>query len=167
MVTLTTERLVLTPPSRQDWEDWARHQADPVCMHETAPQDEYTAWGNLLAAAGSWSINGFGVFSIRLRDSGAWIGKCGPARPWGWPGIELGWSLLPAYHGKGYAREAAQAALDWVLTVPGVTGVVHTIRPDNLASQRIAIALGSRNTGPLDPLPTGITEPNDLWVNER
>ena len=42
---------------------------------------------------GAWSLCGFSMFSVTLRESGRWIGRIGPWRPEGWPGTEIGWGL--------------------------------------------------------------------------
>ena len=68
----------------------------------------------------------------------------GPWRPEAWPGAELAWGLHPAFHGKGYAVEAASAAMDWIVDHLGWNEVIHSIDPDNLPSKAVAARLGSR-----------------------
>ena len=34
------------------------------------------------------------MFSVIEKDSGRWIGRIGPWQPEGWPGTEVGWSLV-------------------------------------------------------------------------
>jgi RimJ/RimL family protein N-acetyltransferase len=41
--------------------------------------------------------------------------------------------------------------------------VIHTIRPENLASQRLAAKLGSQNLGPIKLPPPFEDTPNDEW----
>lgn len=164
---LETPRLLLRPPELADWPFWRAHQADPVAMHETGPQAVPAAWTNFLAACGCWRLHGFGMFSVIDRSSGVWMGKCGPSVLPDWPGIELGWSLMPAFHGRGLAVEAAIAARDWLFGAVGLDRIVHTIQPANVASQRVAMRIGSWSTGPLAPLPPGVDAPNDLWVQTR
>ena len=47
--------------------------------------------------AGSWALNGFGMFSVIEKASGLWLGRIGPWRPDGWPGNEVGWGLVSEY----------------------------------------------------------------------
>ncbi|MCZ3115014.1 GNAT family N-acetyltransferase, partial [Acinetobacter baumannii] len=48
------------------------------------------------------------------------LGQTGPWKPDGWPGNEVGWSFHPDAWGRGYATEAATAAMDWALqATPG------------------------------------------------
>ncbi len=101
--------------------------------------------------AGSWALLGFGMFSLIEKRSGAWIGRAGPWRPGGtdgnWPGTEIGWCVIRSHWGRGYAREAAAATMDWVIDALGWTDIIHVIDPENTNSQKVAMALGSRNRG--------------------
>ena len=83
-----------------------------------------------------------GGTTLELR-SGEWLGQCGPWQPEGWPGTEVGWAFKRAAWGKGYAREAAIAAIDWAFDQLRWTEVIHSIDPDNRASQMLAQRLGS------------------------
>jgi RimJ/RimL family protein N-acetyltransferase len=165
---IETARLLLRPPILDDWPAWRAHQADPVTMHESAPQDGREAWANFMSAAGGWHLVGHGPLSILERDTGAWVGMTGASLRHDWPGIEVGWSLMPTWHGRGYAVEAAKATIDWFFKTFDAPRVVHTIRPGNVASRRVAEKIGSRNTGPLpEPWPPGVKAPNDLWEQTR
>jgi len=56
---------------------------------------------------------------------------------------EIGWSLLPTFHGKGYATEAAQAILAWATHAPlSATRFACIIHPENTASLRVAAKCG-------------------------
>jgi RimJ/RimL family protein N-acetyltransferase len=50
--------------------------------------------------------------------------------------------------GRGYAGEAATAAIDWAFATLGWSEVIHMIDVGNAASQAVARKLGSRNRGP-------------------
>ncbi len=131
------------------------------------PQPRPVAWGRLAMTAGSWSLQGFGMFSVLLGDGGPWIGRVGPLRPEGWPVTEIGWGLLPAFQGRGYALEAARAAAWFAFEALGWTEIGHVIDPDNAASIAVARALGSRRRGP-----TRLPEPHadarvELWGQDR
>lgn len=51
--------------------------------------------------------------------------------------VETGYSVMPEFHGHGYASEAERALIDWAFTDPAVTRVEAETTPDNLASQRV------------------------------
>lgn len=98
----------------------------------------------MAAVTGSWVLNGFGMFSVVEKASGRWIGRVGPWSPEAWPGTEVAWGLHPAFHGRGYAVEAATAAMDWTVANLGWTEVIHGIDPANEPSKKVARRLGSR-----------------------
>lgn len=113
------------------------------------------AWRVFTTLSGAWTINGYSYWSVLERDSGRWVGRIGPWQPEGWPGAEVAWGIAPEFAGRGYAYEAAVAAMDYAVDVLGWTHVIHTIHPDNTPSIRLAQRLGSVNEGPTalpDPL---------------
>lgn len=55
---------------------------------------------------------------------------------------ELGWLLLPEYHGRGYATEAAQALMRWGHAHLGVSHFIAHCDAENLASQSVMKKLG-------------------------
>lgn len=165
---LDTERLILRPPLPADFEPWAGLLADEeAARHIGGVRERAEAWRALLTMAGSWSIQGFGMFSVVERASGDWIGRVGPWRPLGWPGPEVGWALVPSRWGRGLAREAATAAIDWAFDALGWDEVVHVIAPGNAASRRLAGRLGSSNRGPARLPAPHAGERADLWGQTR
>ena len=64
----------------------------------------------------------------------------------------LGFSVLPAFSGMGYATEAAWALLEWAFGQAGVRRVAARAFPDNAASLRVLEKLGMRRVDdPADP----------------
>ncbi|MBJ7447560.1 MAG: GNAT family N-acetyltransferase [Brevundimonas sp.] len=165
---LETERLTLRPTALEDFPRWAELMADP----ETARfiggvQAPAATWRAMMSMAGAWSLTGVAMFSVIERETGLWLGRIGPWQPLGWPGTEVGWSLHPDAHGKGYAMEAAIASIDYAFDVLGWTEVIHCIDPDNVPSQKLAERLGSTNRGP-GTLPAPFeTARVDIWGQSR
>jgi RimJ/RimL family protein N-acetyltransferase len=159
---IETERLILRPPTAEDFEGWAAFYADPETMrYLDGPQPREIAWRALATMAGCWSLTGFGMFSVIERHSGRWIGRVGPWRPEGWPGNEVGWGVLSEFERKGYAFEAAAATIDWVFDVLGWESVIHCVPEVNLRSQALAQRLGStRQRLVVLPPPAG----TQVWV---
>ena len=143
--TLETERLILRPPVAADLDGWAQLMGDAEAARFIGGRMARSpAWRTMAAVTGSWALHGFGMFSVVEKAGGRWIGRVGPWRPEGWPGAELAWGLHPGFHGKGYAVEAASAAMDWIVDRLGWDEVIHSIDPDNIASKAVARRLGSR-----------------------
>jgi RimJ/RimL family protein N-acetyltransferase len=165
---LETPRLTLRPPRLEDFEPWAELIDDPVAARFIGGrQPRNIAWRSAMAVAGAWYLQGFAMFSVLEKPSGRWVGRVGPWMPEGWPGTEVGWMIVPACWGRGYAVEAAAAAIDWAFERLGWDDVIHVIDPDNVASQRVAMKLGSQNRGPgrLPPPYEGQTV--DIWGQTR
>jgi RimJ/RimL family protein N-acetyltransferase len=130
-------------------------------------QPRAAAWRGFLSMVGAWTVQGFAMFSVIEKDTGRWIGRIGPWVPEGWPGTEVGWGVVRAAWGKGYATEAAAAAIDWAFDSLGWSEVIHSIDPVNAASQAVARRLGSVNRGP-GRLPAPYEdEPVDIWGQTR
>ncbi len=145
---LETARLVLRPTRREDFAAFAAFLADPESTrHLGGPQPRAVAWRTFLTMAGAWAMQGFAMFSVVEKASGAWVGRVGPWLPEGWPGTEVGWGIARDRCGLGYATEAATAAIDWAFDALGWSEVIHVIDVGNAASQAVARKLGSRNRG--------------------
>lgn len=146
---LETPRLVLRLPQRDDFDAYAAFMADEESARfigglQTRPM----AWRGFLQLTGAWHLQGFSMFSVIEKVSGAWVGRVGPWMPDGWPGTEVGWGIVRERWNRGYATEAAAASIDWAFAELGWTEVIHTIAPANLASRAVAEKLGARHRGP-------------------
>lgn len=60
---------------------------------------------------------------------------------------EIGYSLIPEHQGKGYAREAANALIDHLLTTTDVHRFFGGLDPLNVPSARVLESLGMRFEG--------------------
>ncbi len=160
--TLTTARLVLRPPTQDDFPAFAKMMANAEHVKFIGGAlPEAMAWRQLATITGAWSLRGFSMFSVIERETGRWVGRIGPWMPQGWPGTEVGWGLAPEAMGKGYGVEAATACMDWVVDHLGWTDIIHIIDPANTPSEQLAARLGSTNLGP-----TRMPEPmHELQVN--
>ena len=145
--TLQTERLILRGWRMDDFEPLAQMMADPQCGRfitaNSKPLDRPASWFNMMTLAGMWAVQGYGLFVMEEKATGRFVGRAGPFHPLGWPGFEVGWGLHPDARGKGYATEAARAAIAWSRTVLGARDVVHVIAVDNIPSQAVARRLGA------------------------
>lgn len=61
--------------------------------------------------------------------------------------VEIGYSLLPDYRGRGYAIEAVRALLGWAGRQRGVTVFRASVSPDNERSQHLLGKLGFVQVG--------------------
>jgi len=90
----------------------------------------------------SYSQHGFGLFLVELRESGSPIGICGLLKRDYLQDIDVGFALREAYRGKGYAFEAAAAAMRHGQADLGISRIVAITSPDNHASMKVLRKLG-------------------------
>ena len=147
--TIETDRLILRDIRQDDLNGWAELMGDPDSSRFIGGQmNRAQAWRSMATFAGSWTLKGFGMFSVVEKSTGRRIGRLGPWQPEGWPGTEVGWSLLKSAWGQGYAAEGATAAIDWAFANLGWTEVIHVIDVANASSIALAERLGSTDQGP-------------------
>ena len=165
---IETERLLLRVQRAEDFEWFAELQQDEeACRSIGGTSPRAAAWRKFLQMPGAWAVQGFGMFAVIEKSSNQWVGNIGPWYPEGWPGTEVGWALRRKAWGKGYAYEAAVAAIDWAFDELHWTNVIHSIDLDNVGSQLLAQRLGSRNLGP-GQLPAPFEEvQSDIWGQSR
>ena len=165
---LETARLSMRPPRGEDFDAWAEFVADDAATRYLGgPVPRSVAWRSFLSMAGAWQIQGFAMFSVIEKSSRRWVGRVGPWYPEGWPGTEVGWGIVSDCWGRGYATEAAIAAIDWVFEVLGWSEVIHVIDIGNTPSQAVARKLGSRKRGRSRLPPPYHTALVDIWGQTR
>jgi RimJ/RimL family protein N-acetyltransferase len=167
--TITTERLIMSPHSRDDFPEITLMWSDPrvVRFLGGSPYSEEESWARLLRYAGCWALMGFGFWAVRARETGAYLGDIGflEGRRAGVDGFsgdpEIGWSLNAAAQGHGYATEAVKAALVWgAARFDGQhRRTVAMIHPDNAASVTVAARCGFRHFS----VARYKDEPTGLW----
>jgi RimJ/RimL family protein N-acetyltransferase len=141
--TLHTPRLKLVPPQAIHMDTYAALYGDAeVMLHIGEPMDRAAAWKILAAHAGHWVLYGFGGWCVEESQSGSVIGLIGLRQPDGSPHVEMGWIMSPKVWGKGYATEAASAALAFATETVGAPKVVANIHRENDGSMSVARKLG-------------------------
>jgi RimJ/RimL family protein N-acetyltransferase len=161
---IETPRLILKVPTLAEFEPWCAYMADEESARYIGKaQPPSVVWRSMCSIIGAWHAAGFAMFSVFEKSSGRWIGRLGPWSPHGWPGNEVGWGVIREVWGKGYALEGALASMDFAVDVLGWTDIIHSIHPDNAASQKLAARLGSINRGPGRMPPPYHNDPVDLW----
>jgi len=79
-----------------------------------------------------------------LKESGTPVGICGLVKRETLDLVDVGFSMLARFSGKGYAFEAATAVMDYGRTVLGLREIVGVTAPDNRVSIRLLEKLGMR-----------------------
>jgi len=150
---LETGRLRLRMFTKEDVASYTDFCSDPEVTHSlgyTKALSRTDAWRHIAIYLGTWELRGYGSWAVEEKASGRFIGRVGYIHPEGWPGIELAWMLGRPFWGKGFATEAAKAALAHGFNEFQFTHVIHLIRPDNLPSIRVAERIGARREGSME-----------------
>ncbi len=89
----------------------------------------------------SYHQNGFGLYLVELKESGEPIGLSGLVKRPLFDSPDLGYALLPAFWGKGFAVESAKAVL-LHCKVLGLRRVLGIVSPGNEASISVLEKVG-------------------------
>ena len=139
---LTTDRLELTPPNLDAFAAYSDFYSDEEASKMYGgPLPREQVWARLKADIGSWHLLGFGVWIIKEKGSGSFIGTCGFWKGCDWP-TELTWWLLPSSRGKGYAFEASKTAISFAYNQLHWHSVETYMDDDNSAARKLVVKLG-------------------------
>ena len=145
---IRTGRLLLRQWRDEDFEPFADLNADPIAM-EFFPSVIGRAESDAAAEGIRARIEeqGWGLWAVEIVDSGEFIGFTGlwsvpaPEFPFA-PAVEVGWRLARGHWGKGYATEAARAAVDFGFEALALTEIVSMTTVANVRSRRVMEKLG-------------------------
>lgn len=90
----------------------------------------------------AYHANGFGLYMVDLAKTGTTIGLCGLVKRQSLPDPDIGFAFLKEWQGKGFAREAAEATLEYAYHELGLERVVGFTLPENNRSIRLLESLG-------------------------
>ena len=148
---LVTERLLVRPmePSDEDalHEVWS-HPDVLASLGHAGPWPRAASSDRLRTKMAHQERHGFAVWAVVERDSGRLVGETGLQLLEGGPDVEVGWRVHPDLQGRGYATEAAGAAIAAGFARLGLERIVAVVEPGNAASRRVTEKLGMTPVGP-------------------
>lgn len=144
---IETERLIIRPWLDRDRDPYAAMGRDHEVMRYLGPlatrADADAAVDRMMRLHAEI---GYCFWAVERREDRAFVGFCGlkpgPLQTPIADATEIGWRLARAYWGHGYAREAAQACLDWGWGNLDCTRIAAITVPANRASWGLMIRLG-------------------------
>lgn len=134
---------------------------EPAVVRFLTPLTREGSDARIARAEAHLEAHGWGNWAVEARETGALIGLCGlmpvTFEEFFTPAVEIAWRLSTAWQGRGYAREAAEAALGYAFDTLGLDRVVAFTVPANEASWGLMKRLGMRRIGtfPHPALPVG------------
>lgn len=144
---IETERLILREWSPADREPFARMNADPEVMRhfpKVLSREESDAVADHIEH--KMTLYGFGLWAVDVRGVVPFAGFVGLSVPSFdaafTPCVEIGWRLAREQQGRGYATEAARAALAFGFDQLRLNEVVAFTVPVNAPSLRVMEKLG-------------------------
>ncbi|MFF0880532.1 GNAT family N-acetyltransferase [Micromonospora aurantiaca (nom. illeg.)] len=140
-----TGRLTFAEMTVDDLDDMAALLGDPIVMrYYRRPKIRAEARDWIRWNEGLYRGHGFGLWVLRSRATGEFVGDCGltPQPVDGVMEVEVGYHLRTGMQGRGFATEAAAACRDHARDRLGVDRLVAIIHPDNTPSQRVAERIG-------------------------
>lgn len=147
---LETERLLLREMGQSDLAALCAILQDDETMYAyegALSDDEAQAW--LDRQMERYARDGFGLWAVVLKETGAMIGQCGLTYQDadGVRVVEVGYLFQRAFWHRGYATEAARACRDYAFDQVGVDTVYSIIRDTNIPSQKVALRNGMKPEG--------------------
>ena len=139
---MRTERLLLRRWRPADREPFAAMNTDPRVMKHyssTLSREESDAFAARIEAG--FEQNGFGLWAVEIPGVAPFGGFVGLAIPrfeaHFTPCVEVGWRIAAELQNRGYATEAARAALAFGFESVHLEEIVAMTVPENLPSRRV------------------------------
>ncbi len=90
---------------------------------------------------------GFGFWAVERKSDGVLMGMCGLIKRDTLLETDVGYALMPAFRGQGYAREAAAACVRYGQDVLGLPEVWGITGPNNAGSAAVLQQIGLQDAG--------------------
>ena len=152
---IATHRLIIEPAKKMDADfflelltcsSWIHYIGDRG-VHNESDAVLYIE-DNLIA---SYKKYGFGLYKICLRNTGLPIGICGFMKRDYLDHPDIGFAVLPAYEGKGYCFEAAQAVMNFGKSNLKFKMIYAITTEENKKSRHLLKKLGMQESGFIKP----------------
>jgi RimJ/RimL family protein N-acetyltransferase len=139
---LPTDRLILRRWQKTDLEPFASMNSDARVMEFFPKQLSYEeSFAFVDRIERGFEENKFGLWALALKDNNQFIGFAGLNKPlfdaFFTPCVEVGWRIAHEHWGRGYAPEAAMAAVHDGFERLGLSEIVSFTAAVNLRSIRV------------------------------
>ena len=143
---IRTERLLLRPYRPHDFRHLLMLYESDRAAYIGGQLPPRKVWDGFMNVIGHWPLLGFGGWAVEEAATGDLVGEVALQHPPDYPETELGWLLFEGQEGKGYAREAAEAARRFALEETAIASLV--LHRPGQSSLDPACRKARRQTGP-------------------
>ena len=152
---LRTLRLRLRDWRDSDRDAFAAQNADEETMRYLGgPMTRAESDAYIERTKGHWAEDGYGKWAVELAETGEFAGALGLQRvrfdAAFTPAVEIAWRMTRRFWGRGYATEAARAAVAFGFDTLELDEIVALTVPDNRASRMVMEKLGMAYAGEFD-----------------
>jgi len=143
---IATGRLRLRQFSKKDLDEYARIMGYDEVGKWFPKESGYTrqeAERSLNSILEHWDKHGFGIWAIVGKD-GILLGRCGLNLIAETSEVEVDFVVAPGFWRRGYATEAAKAALTYGFEILKLEKIIALTKPENVAARRVMEKTGMR-----------------------
>jgi [ribosomal protein S5]-alanine N-acetyltransferase len=146
----SSERLTFRRLEQSDFDEWLKFCEDPNSLKyiwltdNNSSNEKCKVWFDRVFNRYNNHLGGMNV--LIKKDNNEFVGQCGLLIHTvdGVEELEIGYSLMPEYRGKGYALEAANKCKDYAFANNLSESLISIIHIDNKESETVAIKNGMR-----------------------
>jgi [ribosomal protein S5]-alanine N-acetyltransferase len=146
----SSERLLFRQLKQSDFNEWLKFCEDKNSLKYIWLTDNDSAFEKCNIwfdrVFNRYNNNLGGMNALDKKDNNEFVGQCGLLIHTidGVEELEIGYSIMPEYRGKGYAIEAANLCKDYAFENNLSNSLISIIHIDNKESQKVAINNGMR-----------------------
>lgn len=148
MTTIETHRVVLRPFEEEDFPAFYHlYQNEAVCqylLHTVLNEQESRQKFEQKQTNRSLARDGKVSYAVVEKKSGLFVGDLSAWRTEMPETIEIGFAFLPTFAGQGFATEAGEAFLDYLITTETIHRITAQLDARNQASAALCKRLGLR-----------------------
>jgi RimJ/RimL family protein N-acetyltransferase len=144
MPSLVTERLYLRPFEESDLDELSAMYSDPEVRRylSSGILNREESKVRLRRMIDHWQLHSYGIWAVFLKEDGRFVGRCGVAYQHDCGAPELAYAFVRSSWGKGYATEAARAAVEYAFKEIKLPRIIALAVAENLGSRNVMRKLG-------------------------
>jgi len=139
-----TERLIVRHYTEADSDNFFLLNGDPLVMRYIRPVKSREQTDLFLTEVIRYSRNNpaYGRMAVHEKQSGVFVGSFAIIPLEGTIHMQVGYSLLPPYWGKGFATELTKAGLKYVFSQTNLEEIFGVTESGNIDSQKVLLKSG-------------------------